>query len=63
MVEIIDVEIYKSKEQCIVHDNIYHVLYSNDIFRLDAFSYSPEDCLFDGFHILFHLLFLCLTII
>jgi hypothetical protein len=52
MVERIDVEKYKGKEQCIVHGNIYHVFYNNGLFRLDAFSYTPRDCLFDAFHIL-----------
>jgi hypothetical protein len=54
MTERIDVENYEAKEQYIVHGNIDHALHKNDLFRLDAFSYTPEDCLFDAFHILLH---------
>jgi hypothetical protein len=50
----LDVEIYQAKEKCISHTNIDPVLYRNDLFRLDAFSYTYVDCLFDAFHVLFH---------
>jgi hypothetical protein len=53
-VKIIDVETYQAKEQHIPHSNIDHVLQINGLFRLDAFSYIPGDCLFDAFHVLLH---------
>jgi hypothetical protein len=49
-----DVENYENNEQCIVHGNIDHVLHKNGLFRLDAFTYSPRDCLFDALHIHLH---------
>jgi hypothetical protein len=54
MEDTIDVENYENNEQCIVHGNIDHVLHRNGLFRLDAFSYSPGDCLFDALHVLLH---------
>src|ERR1700678_4422190 len=54
MSKIVDVESYQGKEQYIPHSNIDHVLQINGLFRLDAFSYIPGDCLFDAFHVLLH---------
>jgi exonuclease III len=54
MSKIVDVESYQAKEQYIPHSNIDHVLQINGLFRLDAFSYIPGDCLFDAFHVLLH---------
>jgi hypothetical protein len=49
MKEVIDVESYEKDTQSIVHDNIDVVLHRNGPFRLDAFSYTVGDCLFDKF--------------
>jgi hypothetical protein len=54
MNEVIDVESYEIVAQSIVHDNIDVVLHSNALFRLDAFSYTVGDCLFDTFQVLLH---------
>ena len=54
MKRVIDVESYEINIDSIVHDNIDHVLHSNGIFRLDAFSYTMGDCLFDAFQVLLH---------
>lgn len=54
MEEIIDVDNYKFRLQCIVLDNIDCVLKRNGLFRLDAFSYTVGDCLFDSFKMLLH---------
>jgi hypothetical protein len=54
MNEVIDVESYEIAAQSIVHDNIDMVLHSNALFRLDAFSYTVGDCLFDTFQVLLH---------
>jgi hypothetical protein len=34
--------------------NIDHVLDNNGLLKLDAFSYTLGDCLFDAFHVLLH---------
>jgi len=52
--EIIDVDNYKLKLQCIVPNNIDCVLKRNGLFRLDAFLYMVRDCLFDSFEVLLH---------
>jgi hypothetical protein len=54
MKQVIDVESYEIDKDSIVHNNIDKVLHSNGIFRLDAFSYTVGDCLFDAFQVLFH---------
>jgi hypothetical protein len=54
MKEVIDVESYDIDTDSIVHDNIDEVLHSNGLFRLDAFSYTVGDCLFDAFQVLLH---------
>ena len=54
MKEVIDVESYEIDTQSIIHDNIDVVLHSNGLFRLDAFSYTVGDCLFDTFQVLLH---------
>jgi hypothetical protein len=54
MNKVIDVESYEIDAQSIVHDNIDMVFHSNAIFRLDAFSYTVGDCLFDTFQVLLH---------
>ena len=54
MKEVIDVESYEIDTHSIIHDNIDEVLHSNGLFRLDAFSYTVGDCLFDAFQVLFH---------
>ena len=50
----IDVEFYQIDAHSIVHDNIDQVLRNNALFRLDAFSYTAGDCLFDAFQVLLH---------
>jgi hypothetical protein len=55
--KVIDVECYEIDTKSIVHDNIDQVLHSNGIFRLDAFSYTVGDCLFDAFQVLLHFLY------
>jgi hypothetical protein len=57
MKEVIDVESYEIDTHSIIHDNIDEVLHSNGIFRLDAFSYTVGDCLFDAFQVLLHFLY------
>jgi hypothetical protein len=52
MKQVIDVESYEIDTDSIVHDNIDQVLHSNELFRLDAFSYIVGDCLFDAFQVL-----------
>ena len=54
MEEIIDVDNYNFKLQCILPDNIDIVLKRNGVFRLNAFSYTIADCLFDLFEMLLH---------
>jgi hypothetical protein len=54
MEDTIDVENYENNGQRIVDGNIDHVLHRNGLFRLDAFTYSPGDCLFDALHVLLH---------
>ena len=54
MEEIIDVDSYKFRLQCIFPDNIDIVLKRNGLFRLNAFSYTVGDCLFDSFEKLLH---------
>ena len=55
MKQVIDVESYEIDTDSIVHESIDEVLHSNGIFRLDAFSYTVGDCLFDAFQVLLHL--------
>jgi hypothetical protein len=55
MKEVIDVESYEIDTQSIIHDNIGVFLHSNGLFRLDAFSYTIRDFLFDTFQVLLHL--------
>jgi hypothetical protein len=52
--QLIDIESYEIYTHSIIHDNIDEVLHSNGIFRLDAFSYTVGDCLFDAFQVLLH---------
>ena len=54
MKEVIDVESYEIDTHSIIHDNIDVVLHSNGLFRLDPFSYTVGDCLFDTFQVLLH---------
>ena len=54
MEEIIDVDSYKFRLQCIVPNNVDCVLKKKILFRLDAFSYTVGDCLFDSFEMLLH---------
>jgi hypothetical protein len=54
MKEVIDVESYEINTQSIIHGNIDVAFYSNGLFRLDAFSYTVGDCLFDTFQVLLH---------
>jgi hypothetical protein len=54
MNEVIDVESYEIAAQSIVHDNIDVVFHSNALFRLDAFSYTVGNFLFDTFQVLLH---------
>ena len=54
MKEVIDVESYEIDTQSIIHGNIDVVLHSNELFRLDLFSYTVGDCLFDTFQVLLH---------
>lgn len=54
MEEIIDVDNYKFRLQCILPENIDIVLKRNGLFRLNAFSYTVGDCLFDSFEMLLH---------
>ena len=49
MKEVIDVELYEIDTHSIMHDNIDEVLHSNGLFRLNAFSYTIRDFLFDAF--------------
>ena len=49
MKEVIDFESYEIDTHSIIHDNIDEVLHSNGLFRLDAFSYTVGDYLFDSF--------------
>jgi len=57
MDEVIDVELYETVAQSIVHDNIDVILHSNALFRFDAFSYTVGDCLSDTFQVLLHFLY------
>jgi hypothetical protein len=50
----IGVECYEIDTDFIVHDNIDQVFHSNGIFRLDAFSHTVGDFLFDVFQVLLH---------
>ena len=50
----IDVDSYEIDTHPIIHDNIDEVLHSNGIFRLDAFSYTVGDYLFNTFQVLLH---------
>ena len=52
MKHVIDVQSYEIDTDSIVHDNIDQVLHSNEIFILDACSYTVGDCLFDAFQVL-----------
>jgi hypothetical protein len=54
MKQVIDVESYELDTHSIIHEIIDEVLHSNGIFRLDAFSYTVGDCLFDAFQVLLH---------
>jgi len=54
METIIDVNSYKFRLQCILPNNIDCVLKRNGFFRLNAFSYTVGDCLFDSFEMLLH---------
>ena len=54
MEEIIDVDNYKFRLQCILPENIAIVLKRNGLFRLNAFSYTVGDSLFDSFEMLLH---------
>lgn len=54
MEEIIDVDSYKFKLKCILPDSIDTVLKRNGLFRLNAFSYTVGDYLFDSFEMLLH---------
>jgi hypothetical protein len=54
MKQVIDVECYEIYTDSIVHDNIDQVLHKNGIFRLDAFSYTVGDFLFNAFQVLLH---------
>jgi hypothetical protein len=49
MKQVIDVDSYEIYTHSIIHDNIDEVLHRNGLFRLDAFSYTVGDCLFDAF--------------
>jgi hypothetical protein len=55
MKQVIDVECYQIDTDSIVHENIDQVLHDNGLFRLDAFSYTVGDFLFDAFQVLLHL--------
>jgi hypothetical protein len=54
MKEVIYVDSYEIDTHSIIHDIIDKVLHSNKLFRLDAFSYTVGDCLFDAFQVLLH---------
>jgi hypothetical protein len=54
MDQIIDVECYQIDIGSIIHDNIDQVLHDNALFRLDTFSYTMGDYLFDAFQVLLH---------
>jgi hypothetical protein len=54
MKEVIDVESYEIDTQSIILDNIDVVFHRNGLFRLDGFSYTVGDCLFDTFQVLLH---------
>ena len=54
MEEIIYLDNYKFRLQCIFPENIDIVLKRNGLFRLNAFSYIVGDCLFDSFEMLLH---------
>jgi hypothetical protein len=54
MKEVIDVESYEIDAHSIMHDNIDEVLHSNGLFRLDAFSYTVGDFLFNAFQVPLH---------
>ena len=58
MKEVIYVESYEKDTQSIVHDNIDVVLHRNGLFRLDAFSYTVGDFIFDTFQVLLHFRYL-----
>ena len=49
MKEVIDVDSYEIDTHSIIQDNIDEVLHTNGLFRLDAFSYTIGDFLFDAF--------------
>lgn len=57
MSEIIDVDSYKPKKQCDNDATIDDVLNTNNLFRLQAFSYTPGDCLFNAIEVLLHFLY------
>jgi hypothetical protein len=57
MKQIIDVDLYEIDTHSIIHDNIDEVLHSNGLFRLDAFSYTVANFLFDAFQVLLHFLY------
>ena len=54
MKQVIYVDSYEIDTNSIVHDLIDNVLHSNEVFRLDSFSYTVGDCLFDAFQVLLH---------
>jgi hypothetical protein len=54
MKQVIDVDSYEIDTHSIIYDNIDEVFHRNEIFRLDAFSYTIRDCLFDAFQVLLH---------
>ena len=54
MSEIIDVDNYKPKKQCDDDVTIDDVLNTNNLFRHEAFSYNPGDCLFNVVEVLLH---------
>ena len=54
MEQVIYVEFYQVDIDSILHDNIDQLLHNNALFRLDAFSYSVGDCLFDAIQVLLH---------
>jgi hypothetical protein len=55
MTKIIDVERYQMNTHSTIHTNIDQVLSNNGLFRLEAFSYTTGDCLFDALQVLLHL--------
>ena len=52
---VIHAENYEPTNRALIQLPIDKILASNNMFRLKSFAYNVGDCLFDSFHILFHM--------